>query len=112
MAAGLWFPLRELSTTKLLGPVYQSPTVLRKGRLAKLVDAANLKSAALNGAQVRPLHRPPTSISRRNDMATNASGRFSADVGYTKRPKHPKRPRAGEPAKTTRVPVKPTRKKK
>lgn len=30
---------------------------------------------------------------------SNASGRFSADVGYTKRPKKPKLPLAGEPRK-------------
>lgn len=30
---------------------------------------------------------------------SNTSGRFAADVGYTKRPKHPKLPLAGEPRK-------------
>lgn len=40
----------------------------------------------------------------------NASGRFAADVGYTRRPKHPKLPLAGEPRKTKPAKAKKKRK--
>ncbi len=46
----------------------------------------------------------------------NTSGQFAADVGYTKRPKHPKRPLAGEPwraaSEPKRKPKKPAKPKR
>lgn len=36
--------------------------------------------------------------------STNTSGQFKADVGYKKRPKHPKLPLAGEPKRRQKKP--------
>lgn len=41
----------------------------------------------------------------------NTSGRFAADVGYTKRPKKPKRPLAGEPRRVAGGSTAPKRKR-